>query len=186
MKIAVIGSSNIDLVAQVNHLPKAGETVGNAKFFQTFGGKGANQAIATARLGGEVVFVTALGNDMYAEMFKKQLEQENIQINNIQYDMNNSTGTALIYVADNGENCIAVASGANMSLVVPQTLPKLLNDVKIVLMQAEVPYRIVKEVALEAKSKSIKVIFNPAPACDIDTEFMNAIVLLIVNETEAE
>ena len=78
MKIVVIGSSNIDMVAQVNHLPAPGETVGDASFMQSLGGKGANQAVAAARLGGSVTFVTSLGNDMYADILKKNFEKEGI------------------------------------------------------------------------------------------------------------
>ena len=78
MKIVVIGSSNIDMVAQVNHLPAPGETVGDANFIQSLGGKGANQAVAAARLGGSVTFVTSLGNDMYADILKKHFKKEGI------------------------------------------------------------------------------------------------------------
>ena len=78
MKIVVIGSSNIDMVAQVSHLPAPGETVGDACFMQLLGGKGANQAVAAARLGASVTFITSLGNDMYADILKKQFEKEGI------------------------------------------------------------------------------------------------------------
>ena len=78
MKVVVIGSSNIDMVAQVSHLPAPGETVGDANFMQSLGGKGANQAVAAARLGGSVTFVTSLGNDMYADILKNHFKKEGI------------------------------------------------------------------------------------------------------------
>ena len=107
MKIVVIGSSNIDMVAQVSHLPAPGETVGDACFMQLLGGKGANQAVAAARLGASVTFITSLGNDMYADILKKQFEKEGIITDYIVDDECHPTGTALIFVADSGENCIA-------------------------------------------------------------------------------
>ena len=160
MKVVVIGSSNIDMVAQVNHLPAPGETVGDASFMQSLGGKGANQAVAAARLGGSVTFITSLGNDMYAEILKKHFKKEGITTDYIIDDVNQPTGTALIFVADSGENCIAVAPGANYSL-----LPG--------------------SIILLAKQKGKKVLFNPAPACLIDEELMKAIDILVVNELEA-
>ena len=117
MKVVVIGSSNIDMVAQVSHLPAPGETVGDANFMQSLGGKGANQAVAAARLGGFVTFVTSLGNDMYADILKNHFKKEGITTDYIIDDVNHPTGTALIFVADSGENCIAVAPGANYSLL---------------------------------------------------------------------
>lgn len=187
MKIAVIGSSNIDMVAQVTHLPTPGETVGNAKFMQNFGGKGANQAVAAARLGGEVTFVTSLGNDIYTEVLKKHFKNENICTDYIIQDQNNPTGIALIFVSNNGENYIAVAPGSNYSLS-PDSIAsfsQVISETDIVVMQAEIPYETIKEVALLTKQKGKKILFNPAPACPIDTELMDLIDVLVVNEVEA-
>ena len=187
MKVVVIGSSNIDMVAQVNHLPAPGETVGDASFMQSLGGKGANQAVAAARLGGSVTFVTSLGNDMYADILKKNFEKEGITTDYIINDTQHPTGTALIFVADSGENCIAVAPGANYSLS-PESInhfSKVIDETEIVVMQAEIPYNTIKSIALLAQQKGKKVLFNPAPACLIDAELMKAIDILIVNEVEA-
>ena len=187
MKIVVVGSSNIDMVAQVNHIPAPGETVGNANFIQSFGGKGANQAVAAARLGGSVTFVTALGNDMYADILKKHFTKEGINTNYIIDDSHHPTGTALIYVANSGENCIAVAPGANYSLL-PESITQfseIIEEADIVVMQAEIPYETIKKTALFAKQKGKKVLFNPAPACLIDEELITAIDILVVNELEA-
>ena len=166
MKVVVIGSSNIDMVAQVNHLPAPGETVGDASFMQSLGGKGANQAVAAARLGGSVTFVTSLGNDMYADILKKNFEKEGITTDYIINDTQHPTGTALIFVADSGENCIAVAPGANYSLS-PESInhfSKVIDETEIVVMQAEIPYNTIKSIALLAQQKGKKVLFNPAPA----------------------
>ena len=187
MKVVVIGSSNIDMVAQVSHLPAPGETVGDANFMQSLGGKGANQAVAAARLGGSVTFVTSLGNDMYADILKKHFKKEGITTDYIIDDVNHPTGTALIFVADSGENCIAVAPGANYSLL-PGSIThfsKVIDEADIIVMQAEIPYETIKKIALSAKQKGKKILFNPAPACLIDEELMKAIDILVVNELEA-
>ena len=186
MKVVVIGSSNIDMVAQVSHLPAPGETVGDANFMQSLGGKGANQAVAAARLGGFVTFVTSLGNDMYADILKNHFKKEGITTDYIIDDVNHPTGTALIFVADSGENCIAVAPGANYSLL-PGSIThfsKVIDEADIIVMQAEIPYETIKKIALSAKKKGKKVLFNPAPACLIDEELMKAIDILVVNELE--
>lgn len=187
MKVVVIGSSNIDMVAQVNHLPAPGETVGDANFMQSLGGKGANQAVAAARLGGSVTFVTSLGNDMYADILKKHFKKEGITTDYIIDDVNHPTGTALIFVANSGENCIAVAPGANYSLL-PASIKqfsRVIDEADIIVMQAEIPYETIKRIALIAVQKGKKVLFNPAPACLIDEELMAAIDILVVNELEA-
>ena len=152
MKVVVIGSSNIDMVAQVNHLPAPGETVGDASFMQSLGGKGANQAVAAARLGGSVTFITSLGNDMYAEILKKHFKKEGITTDYIIDDVNQPTGTALIFVADSGENCIAVAPGANYSLLPGSIIhfSKVIDEADIIVMQAEIPYETIKRIALLA------------------------------------
>lgn len=187
MKIIVVGSSNIDMVAQVNHLPIPGETVGDACFMQLFGGKGANQAVAAARLGGNVTFVTSLGNDIYADVLKRQFEKEGIITDYIVEDAHQPTGTALILVADSGENCIAVAPGANYSLL-PESIAhfkEVIDEADMIVMQAEIPYETMRAVALLACKKGKKVLLNPAPACSLDRELMKSIDVLVVNEVEA-
>ncbi|MCS2863975.1 ribokinase [Bacteroides thetaiotaomicron] len=150
-------------------------------------GKGANQAVAAARLGGSVTFITSLGNDMYAEILKKHFKKEGITTDYIIDDVNQPTGTALIFVADSGENCIAVAPGANYSLLPGSIIhfSKVIDEADIIVMQAEIPYETIKRIALPAKQKGKKVLFNPAPACLIDEELMKAIDILVVNELEA-
>ena len=126
MKVVVIGSSNIDMVAQVNHLPAPGETVGDASFMQSLGGKGANQAVAAARLGGSVTFITSLGNDMYAEILKKHFKKEGITTDYIIDDVNHLTGHVLAhFIKAEGEDnvqpefpflCLLV-SGGNSQII---------------------------------------------------------------------
>lgn len=188
MKILVVGSSNIDMVAQVEYLPAPGQTVGNGLFIQAFGGKGANQAVAAARLGGEVTFVTSLGNDIYSKLLVEYFQHEGINTDFILIDKDKPTGTALIMVSADAENCIAVTPGANGSLL-PGQIEKFssaLDNADMIVMQAEIPYETTKQLAIMAKQKGVKVLLNPAPACVIDTEFMSAVDILIVNETEAE
>ncbi len=188
MKIAVIGSSNMDMVVQVDHLPLPGETVSEARFAQTFGGKGANQAVAATRLGGDVTFITTLGRDMNGEMMRKQFSKEGMKTDYILEDLTNPTGIALIFVeADSGQNCIAVAPGANHSLT-PDRLPSFAQAIKeadIVMMQAEIPYRTIADIASYASQIGKRIIYNPAPASKIDPELLSTINILVMNEIEA-
>lgn len=172
----------------MSHLPAPGETIGQARFMQSLGGKGANQAVAAARLGGSVTFVTSLGNDLYADMLKKHFREEGIITDYIVDDSDNPTGIALIFVAEDGENCIAVAPGANGSLLPSsiESFSEVLDDADIIVMQAEIPYDTIKQIALTASERGKKVLFNPAPACHIDAELMPIIDILVVNELEAE
>ena len=186
-KVIVFGSLNMDLSIESDHMPNLGETIIGRGFITNPGGKGANQAVAAARLGGSVTFITSLGNDMYADILKKNFEKEGITTDYIINDAQHPTGTALIFVADSGENCIAVAPGANYSLS-PDSInhfSKVIDEAEIVVMQAEIPYTTIKSIALLAQQKGKKVLFNPAPACLIDSELMKAIDILVVNEVEA-
>jgi len=186
-KILVVGSSNIDRIAQVDHLPKPGETVGNAKYMQTYGGKGANQAVAAARLGGDVTFITSLGNDLYAT-FINQFSRDGIHTDHIILSKDKPTGTALILVADNAENCIAVSPGANEDLYVEHIagIEKIIGKAQVVIMQAEIPYETITKVALMAHKQGVKVLLNPAPACVVSEELIKVVDYLVVNEIESE
>lgn len=187
-KIVVVGSSNVDLIAKVSHLPRPGETVGNASFLQSYGGKGANQAVAAARLGGNVAFVTCLGGDSHGRELLQHFSGEGIRTDHVFFSSDRPTGTAMIFVSEqSAENCIAVAPGANGLLDSRMALRAgpLIADADIVLMQAEIPYDTVREVAFAAHRHGVAVMVNPAPACEIDPELMRAIDVLVVNETEA-
>lgn len=187
-KIVVVGSSNVDLIAKVSHLPRPGETVGNASFLQSYGGKGANQALAAARLGGDVSFVTCLGADVHGRELKTHFSAEGIRTDYVFISPDRPTGTAMVFVSEqSAENCIAVAPGANGLLDSRMALRagQLIAEADIVLMQAEIPYDTVREVAFAARRHGVAVMVNPAPACAIDPELMRSIDLLVVNESEA-
>ena len=186
-KILVVGSSNIDLTARVEHLPVPGETVTNAHFEQALGGKGANQAVAAARLGGDVTFVTMLGQDAYAEQLRNQFKSVGIATEYVLDTPAAPTGTAFIFVSAKGENCIAVAPGAN-ALLTPDKVDLFrdaIDAADLVVMQAEIPYETVCEVALAAAAKGKQVLYNPAPACDVDDRLIKAVTIMVLNEVEA-
>lgn len=187
-RLIVIGSTNTDMVIKTDHLPRRGETVLGGTFFMNPGGKGANQAVAAARLGVSVTFICKTGNDIFGHQSYQLLEEEGIDTSYVFSDIRNPSGVALITVDDNGENCIVVASGANANLL-PEDLEKaedIINNSDIVLMQLEIPIETVEYVARVASAKSKKVILNPAPAQNLSKELLGHLFLITPNETEAE
>ena len=116
-KIIVIGSANTDMVIKAKRIPLPGETILGGSFFMNAGGKGANQAVAAARLGGNVIFVAKVGNDIFGKQSIDGLKKENINTDFVFIDEKNPSGTALIMVNEEGENCILVAPGANSNLL---------------------------------------------------------------------
>lgn len=187
-KILVVGSSNVDMVAKVGHLPCPGETVGDAVYMQANGGKGANQAIAAKRLGGDVAFVTCLGDDSNSEMLQKQFAAEGLDIENIQISKGTHTGTALIFVSDEGENCIAVAPGANKCIQLGDIdkIKDLIADSEYVLVQQEIPIATVEYLIDCAWHMGKKVILNPAPASKMSESSLGKLYLITPNESESE
>lgn len=186
--IVVVGSSNVDMIAKVKHLPRPGETVGQALFSRAFGGKGANQAVAAKRAGGAVSFITCLGNDGLGQNMLQALTAEGINTEHILIDQKHPTGTALILVDAQGENSIAVAPGANNSLT-----PALIDEARFaisgadfVLLQMEIPLETVVYVIEFAASLGKKVLLNPAPAYALDEKLFKHLYILVMNETEAE
>jgi len=186
-KIVVIGSSNTDMVVKSGKLPLPGETILGGIFLMNAGGKGANQAVAAARLGGNVVFVSKVGNDIFGIQIIERLKNENINTEYVFVDEKNPSGTALIMVNDAGENCIVVAPGANANLLPADiTHIKNLADAEIILMQLEIPMETIETVAKKAKSVLQKLIINPAPAQPLSDELLNGLFLITPNETEAK
>lgn len=186
--IIVIGSSNTDMVIKADHLPLPGETILGGTFFMNPGGKGANQAVAAARLNGQVTFICKTGNDIFGRQSLQLFEDEGIDTTLIQSDSTNPSGVALITVDKNAENCIVVASGANAFLT-PQSLAKaemVISSARIVLMQLEIPIETVAYVATVAAANNVKVVLNPAPACEIPADLMQNISVITPNKTEAE
>lgn len=185
-KIIVIGSANTDMVVKASKLPGPGETILGGTFFMNAGGKGANQAVAAARLGGNVTLVTKVGNDIFGKQTIEGLQKENINTNYIFEDEEAPSGTALIMVNDEGENCIVVAPGANANLL-PADIEKVKNitEAEIILMQLEIPMETIATVVKNAKANHQKVILNPAPAQKLDDELLDGLFLITPNETEA-
>lgn len=186
-KIIVVGSTNVDFCSHVARLPRPGETIGGGKFMQASGGKGANQAVAAARLGGDVKFITAVGNDSFGREQICNFQKASIDCSGIYCAEDVNTGIALIMIDEYGENCITVNPGAN-AMLTPERLSAIddsINDADVLLMQAEISYITIKQVARKAKDAGVSVIFNPAPVCDIDAELMSMVDVLILNQTEA-
>jgi ribokinase len=187
-KIAVIGSINMDMVVKTTNLPVPGETILGGNFFMNPGGKGANQAVAAARLGGTVSFIGKIGSDVFGKESRKILESENINTKYLYIDKINPSGVALITVDNKGENCIVVASGSNGSLSksdIDIAMEEILSS-DIILMQLEIPIETVKYVAEICHKHGKKVILNPAPATNLPDELLNKLSIIILNETEAE
>lgn len=185
-KIIVIGSANTDMVVQANSLPLPGETLLGGVFFMCAGGKGANQAVAAARLGGDVQFVAKVGNDIFGKQTIEGLQVENISTEYIFVEDKSPSGVALIMVNEEGENCIVVAPGANAQLMPEDILTvQNLKEAEIILMQLETPLETIQAVAKMAKANQQKVIINPAPAQELDEELLQGLFLITPNETEA-
>ncbi|MCF8226251.1 MAG: ribokinase [Bacteroidales bacterium] len=187
-KILVIGSSNTDMVIKTSRFPKPGETILGGDFFMNQGGKGANQAVAVARLHGDVDFICKTGNDLFREQSVTLFRNEGINTEWILSDNVNPSGVALIMVGDSGENSIVVASGANGSLS-PEDIEKVADIIlrsDYILMQLEIPVDTVDYVVKLASSKNKKVILNPAPAVDLPQHLLEKLFLITPNRIEAE
>ena len=185
--IFVIGSINTDMVAMTEVLPSPGETVMGREFMMTAGGKGANQAVAAARMGGDVTMIGRLGNDVFAEQSIKRLKSENINCEFITKDTEKASGTALISVDQNGENHIVVAPGANETLT-KERLGSVLSQIPdnaIVMMQLEIPLESVVSVIEFCKKSDKKIILDPAPAKNLTPDFTKSLYMITPNETEA-
>lgn len=187
-KIIVIGSCNTDMVIKADRLPVPGETVIGGTFFMNPGGKGANQAVAAARLGGKVSFISKTGNDVFGKQSVELYNTEGINTNYIFSDEENPSGIALITVDSHGENCIVVASGANASLSKAdiESARAEIESGDIVLMQLEIPIETVEYAAELANKNNIKVILNPAPARALSDKLLKSTYIITPNESEAE
>ena len=184
-KILVIGSSNTDMTVKTDKLPAPGETVLGGVFTMGNGGKGANQAVAAKRLGGDVTFVCKVGKDLFGENSSESYSREGLDISHILYSEKPS-GVALINVDANAENSISVASGANMDFSVEdiRKIEDVIREAGIMLLQLEIPVETVLEAARIASESGTFVILNPAPACTLPSEIYRYVSLVIPNETE--
>lgn len=187
-KIVVIGSSNTDMVIKADRLPVPGETIIGRQFMMNPGGKGANQAVAVARMGGNVSFVTRTGNDLFGRQSIDFYRSEGIGTDHVFSDSDHPSGVALISVDARGENCILVAPGANAYLNVKdiEKSKEAIEKAGILLMQLEIPMETVLHAAEIAALNQVKVILNPAPAQMLPNELLKRLHVIIPNKNEAE
>lgn len=186
-KILIIGSLNLDLVVNVDHMPAVGETILSQKMDQIPGGKGANQACAAGRLGADTVMLGAVGQDTYADILFESLTGSGVDVSHIIQRKEETTGVALITVNKEGNNSIVVVSGANASLSVEdiEANRQLIEDSEVVIFQMEIPLETVCYGAKLAKSLGKTVILDPAPAPKVFPEELYPLVDVIKpNETE--
>lgn len=185
-KVVVVGSINMDIVNYVDRHPAPGETIrGNGAQFNP-GGKGANQAVAAAKSGGDVVMIGAVGNDAFGPQLIAGLRSSGVAVDHIAEEPVHS-GLATITVDKAGENLIVLASGANDRVSVTMVTDALnrLHDVGILLCQNEIPWETTKEAIVEANRRGIPVILNPAPAREIPDEVLRQVDTFVLNESEA-
>ena len=184
--VVVIGSSNTDLVVRVPHLPHPGETVLGNEYRQVAGGKGANQAVAAAVAGGSVAFVACLGRDPFGDKALTTYQEAGIDTTYLVRTDVAPSGVALIYVDDQGENCIAVASGANL-LLSPhhvEAAEPAISTADMMLVQLEIPLDTVISAAQRAAERDLPVILNPAPAQVLPSELWTHLTVLTPNREE--
>lgn len=187
-KILVIGSSNTDMILKVPSIPRPGETILGGEFVTAAGGKGANQAVGAARAGGDVTFIAKVGADMFGDRAIAGFGRDRINVDHVVRDRRHPSGVALIFVAKSGENCIAVAGGANSRLSaadVKRAAPAF-AQARVVLLQLETPLPTVLAAAQLASKHNVPVILNPAPAQLLPDALLLRVAILTPNETEAE
>jgi len=184
--IVVVGSLNMDITVRVPHIPKVGETILATEIHHNGGGKGANQAIAAARLGSSVAMIGKVGKDKNGYALLKGFMSENIDITGLEFS-EDITGTAFINLSNEGDNNIVVYPGANKDVDIAQIdrNRNIIENSKVCVMQMEIPYEVIKYVTDICYEKGIKVVFNPAPATgEIDDDMIKKCYVLIPNETE--
>ena len=182
--ILVFGSINADFFLNVKSLPRPGETVLCPSYTFYPGGKGANQAVAAARLGAEVMFAGSVGKDPYGAQVLKSLREVGINLNRVN-SKGTTTGTAFVVVEEDGENQIVVASGANLETCSNQIKDSDLSLCTHIVLQLEVPIKEIEDIIFRAKAAGCKIILNYAPANVIQPTAIECCDYLIMNEIEA-
>lgn len=187
-RILNIGSSNIDFIMKMERLPRVGESITDAVFVQTYGGKGANQALAAARAGGDVTFVNCVGDDEFAPRMLAGMQSDGVDVSNVQVVQGALSGTALVMIGDDGNNYLSIAPGANYNLTPPvlEAIDGLFSDVAVIMLQYEIPAESLYWIIKRAEELRIDVIWNLAPAREIDMSYIRRVRYLVVNETEGE
>jgi ribokinase len=186
--IVVVGSSNTDMIIRVPRIPQAGETLLGGEFLTAAGGKGANQAVGAARAGGKVALIARVGKDALGDQAIAGLRRDGIDVSCVFRDTRAASGVALIFVAEDGENSIAVAGGANAKLA-PADVKKaarIIRSAAWLVAQLETPLATVTAAAEAAAKAGVPVILNPAPARPLPNSLLELISILTPNETEAE
>ncbi|MDR2572278.1 MAG: ribokinase, partial [Oscillospiraceae bacterium] len=182
------GSVNYDLVIEVDKTPVIGETVFGRNFFQSGGGKGANQAIACARLGANTSFIGAVGDDAFGAELLSSLKNNNVDVSSVKTVSDRPTGTAMIILHE-GDNYIAVDQGANLAVDELQinSADEKISSADMVVLQLEIPLDTVRYVITWCRKHGVPVILNPAPAPKeaLDSELLKMVDVLTPNETEA-
>jgi ribokinase len=187
-RILVMGSSNVDLILRVPRFPNPGETITGENLVTAFGGKGANQAIAARRLGGDVIFLTKLGRDSFGEAYRKYLAENDLPPHFLLQDKKLPSGVAIIELTPKGENRIIVSPGANGSLSVKdlQDHPGIWKGVGIFVAQLETPLDTVKKGLMLARKNGSLTLLNPAPSIPLSSEVLSLVDFLVPNEWEAQ
>lgn len=187
-RICVVGSANVDLTFRTPRLPRPGETVAGREMHVGFGGKGANQAVAAARLGARVSFVARVGDDPFGADYLRRLAAEGLDTTHVRPTANCVTGSAAILVDDAAENCIVVAPGAN-GRITPDDIRSASDAIAgavALLCQLEVPLETTLEAFRVAHAAGVRTVLNPAPAAELPAELLRFSNLVVLNETEAE
>ncbi len=187
-KIVVIGSSNTDLVINTSRIPDPGETVLGGRFMMAAGGKGANQAVAAQRLGGDVTFVTCIGDDLFGRDALAGYNREGMNTSFVSVRKGVPSGVASIFVDDVAENVIVVAPGANSELGKAEidAAEKEIEAADFVLMQLETPMETEEYAASRAFAAGTKVVLNPAPAAELSDSLLSKLWLITPNRTETQ
>lgn len=187
-KVVVVGSSNTDLVMRLPRLPRPGETIIGGTFSMAPGGKGANQAVAASRAGGDVTLIAKIGDDQFGRQAIDGFRKDGIDTHFVDVVSSTASGIALIFVDGSGENSIGVASGANNELH-PADVEKagaIIASADVLLLQLEIPLPTVEAAVRIAANAGVRVLLNPAPARQLDPQFLKRISVITPNEHEVE
>jgi ribokinase len=188
VRICVVGSSNVDLTFRTARMPQAGETLAGKGFHLAFGGKGANQAVAAARLGANVRFVARIGDDAFGREAMERFRAEGLDVTYVRPVPGQSNGVAGIIVDDDARNCIVVIPGANGCMTANDIrgAAEAIQSADALLCQLEVPLEAVLEAFRVARAAGVRTILTPAPAFPLPDELFRLTDLLVPNETELE
>jgi len=187
-QLTVLGSVNADHVVKVDHFPRPGETLHGYGYAVIAGGKGANQAVAAARLGTNVHFIACVGDDDFGLNIRESFAKDGIDTDAVMVEGDTPTGIAMIQVAANGENSICISAEANACLTAQRIEPHLhkIESADILLLQLEVPIETIEKAAQVAHQAGTSVVLNPAPARPLSDKLLMLVDMITPNETEAE